>query len=381
MLKKLFIKNYKNVNDKEVRGKYASVAGIYGIITNLILGLLKILIGLVSNSISIIADAVNNISDMISSILTIVGFRLSSKRADKDHPYGHARYEYIFSLIISLIMLNMGIIFAKESIIKIIHKQELNISYITFLILGLSILLKISQMIVYLDFSKRINSKTLKTTAVDTRNDILSTGVILISMIIMKFFNINIDGILGVLISLFVIYSSIMMIIESMQPLLGIVPSKKQVDFIKKRILSYKYVLGVHDLMIHNYGIQNDFVTVHVELDSNLTMLKAHDLIDEIENDFKENLDIYLTIHIDPVIIGNKKIEIVKARILKLLKKLNKEIEINDFRLIEGKKTKILFDCVLPFDCNYTYKYLVNYLKNNINEDYMYYIEINRPYC
>lgn len=381
MLKKLFIKNYKNVNDKEVRGKYASVAGIYGIITNLILGLLKIFIGLVSNSISIIADAVNNISDMISSILTIVGFRLSSKRADKDHPYGHARYEYIFSLIISLIMLNMGIIFAKESIIKIIHKQELNISYITFLILGLSILLKISQMIVYLDFSKRINSKTLKTTAVDTRNDILSTGVILISMVIMKFFNINIDGILGVLISLFVIYSSIMMIIESMQPLLGIVPSKKQVDFIKKRILSYKYVLGVHDLMIHNYGIQNDFVTVHVELDSNLTMLKAHDLIDEIENDFKENLDIYLTIHIDPVIIGNKKIEIVKARILKLLKKLNKEIEINDFRLIEGKKTKILFDCVLPFDCNYTYKYLVNYLKNNINEDYMYYIEINRPYC
>ena len=234
MIKKLFIKNYQNTNDKEVRIKYGKVAGIFGIVTNSILGIIKLVIGYLTHSVSIMADAINNISDMLSSILTIIGFKLSSKKADKEHPYGHARYEYLFTFIISILMINMGIIFLKESIVKIIKPVNLNISYITFVILIVSILLKLSQMFVYLDFSKSIKSNTLKTNAIDTRNDIITTTVILISMIIMKLFNINIDGILGVMVSIFVIYSSIMLLIEAVQPLIGIKPSKEQVNSMLK---------------------------------------------------------------------------------------------------------------------------------------------------
>lgn len=382
MIKKLFIKNYQNTNDKEVRIKYGKVAGIFGIVTNSILGIIKLVIGYLTHSVSIMADAINNISDMLSSILTIIGFKLSSKKADKEHPYGHARYEYLFTFIISILMINMGIIFLKESIVKIIKPVNLNISYITFVILIVSILLKLSQMFVYLDFSKSIKSNTLKTNAIDTRNDIITTTVILISMIIMKLFNINIDGILGVMVSIFVIYSSIMLLIEAVQPLIGIKPSKEQVNGIKKKILAHDYVLGVHDLMIHNYGVGNDFVSVHVEIDSKLSLIEAHDLIDEIENDFKEHTDMLLTIHMDPVIVGDKKIEKLRIKILDTLKKLNKNIDIHDFRFVEGKnKSKILFDCVLPFECDYTYKEIIKFLNENIKENYEYYVEIDRPYC
>ena len=382
MLKKLFIKNYKDVNNKEVRNKYGRVAGIFGIITNLILGIIKLIIGFMSHSVSIMADAANNISDMLSSILTIIGFALANKKADKLHPYGHARYEFLFTFIISLLMINMGIVLFKESIIKIIKPVDLEISLITITILSLSILLKGLQMIVYLDFSKSIKSNTLKTNAIDTRNDIISTSVILISMIVMKIYNINIDGYLGVLVSIFVIYTSIKLLRESIEPIIGIKPTNEQVNKIKKRILEYDYVIGIHDLMIHNYGVHNDYATVHVELDSKLSLIEAHDLVDEIENDIKEHTDIDLTIHLDPVIVGDKKIDKTKQEILNVLKKLNNKIEIHDFRLIETKKEKkILFDCVLPFDLNYTYKDIIKYLNENIEEKYDYYVEVDRPYC
>ena len=199
MLKRIFIKNYKDVNDQKVRSSYGTLAGIFGIITNFILGVLKIIIGVISHSISIIVDAINNLLDMSSSILTIIGFKLSSKKPDKEHPYGHARYEYIFGLIISFLMFAIGVMFIRESIDKIINPQELVINTFVYIILIIAIILKVLQMLVYYDFSKSINSSTLKTSAVDTRNDIISTGSILISMIIMQIFNINIDGILGLI--------------------------------------------------------------------------------------------------------------------------------------------------------------------------------------
>ena len=382
MLKELFIKNYRHTSDSEVRNSYGRVAGFFGVFTNTALGIMKLIIGYISNSVSIMADAANNLSDMLTSILTIIGFNLSSKKPDKDHPYGHARYEYIFGLIISIVMIVMGILFLRESIIKIIKPVELEINNTTYFILLLAIFLKIIQMTVYLDFSMSIKSKTLKANAIDTRNDIISTSVILIAMYIMNTYNINIDGYLGLAVSLFVIYSSIKMIKEVIEPLVGILPSKKQVNDIKKRILSYDYVLGVHDLVIHNYGVHNDFVTVHVELDSKLSLLKAHDLVDEIENDLKENMNLQITIHMDPIVIGDKKIDKMKSKITKLLKELNSKIEIHDFRMVNGKnKTTILFDCVLPYETNYTYKDIRKYLCENIEGNYEYYIEIDRPFC
>lgn len=385
MLKHLFIKNYKDTENAEVRNKYGKVAGVFGIISNLFLGIIKLIIGFISNSVSIMADAVNNLSDTLSSILTILGFKLASKKPTHQHPYGYARYEYVSGFAIAILMLVMGLTFAKESIVKIIHPEELLINNITFIVLFIAIVGKACQVIVYLDFSKAINSNTLKASAVDTRNDIISTTAILVSMIIMKIFNINIDGYLGLAVSVFVIYSSIQMIKEVLEPIIGIIPTKERVEEITKRILSYDYVQGIHDLVIHNYGVHNDFVTVHVEIDSNMNMLEAHDLMDNIENDFKEHLGIDLTIHMDPIVIGNERVDNLKQLIVNTIHQLDSCLEIHDFRIVEGTThTNILFDCVVPYEKNYTREEIVNYLVNNIkpeNEKYYYVIEIDRPYC
>ena len=385
MLKRLFIKNYKDTENTEVRNKYGKVAGIFGIISNLFLGVIKLIIGFISNSVSIMADAVNNLSDTLSSLLTIIGFKLSSKKPTHEHPYGYARYEYVSGFAIAILMLVMGLTFAKESIVKIIYPEALIINNITFIILAIAILGKACQMFVYLDFAKAISSNTLKASAVDTRNDIISTTAILVSMLIMKNFNINIDGYLGLAVSLFVIYSSVQMIKEVLEPIIGIVPTKERVDEIRNKILSYDYVQGIHDLVMHNYGVHNDFVTVHVEIDSEMDMLEAHDLIDNIEREFKDNLGIDLTIHMDPIVIGNEKVDNLKQLIIDNIKALDESLDIHDFRIVEGKThTNILFDCVVPYEKNYTREEVVKYLINNIkpeNEKYYYVIEIDRPYC
>ena len=311
MLKKLFIKNYKNTDDPEVRNQYGKVAGVFGIFTNIILGIIKLIIGIISNSVSIIADAANNIADTASSILTIIGFKLSSKKPDKDHPYGYARYEYVAGFVIAIMMLIMGLTFAKESIVKIFNPEELVINWITYLILVIAIIGKGIQMLVYLDFAKAINSNTLKANSVDTRNDIISTTAILISMIIMGIFEINIDGLLGLAVSGFVIYSSIGMIREVLEPIIGIIPTEEQVNEITEKILKYDYVEGIHDLVIHNYGVHNDFVTVHVEIDSKMDIMKAHDMMDNIEKDFKDELGICFTIHLALIVVGDPEIDLL----------------------------------------------------------------------
>ena len=384
MLKKLFIKNYKNTDDPEVRNQYGKVAGVFGIFTNIILGIIKLIIGIISNSVSIIADAANNIADTASSILTIIGFKLSSKKPDKDHPYGYARYEYVAGFVIAIMMLIMGLTFAKESIIKIFNPEELVINWITYLILVIAIIGKGIQMLVYLDFSKAINSNTLKANSVDTRNDIISTTAILISMIIMGIFEINIDGLLGLAVSGFVIYSSIGMIKEVLEPIIGIIPTEEQVNEITEKILKYDYVEGIHDLVIHNYGVHNDFVTVHVEIDSKMDIMKAHDMMDNIEKDFKDELGICLTIHMDPIVVGNPEIDMLQTKVVQAIHKLDKELKIHDFRVVKGiTHTNILFDCIVPFEKEHTEESLKEYLMKEIipeKEIYYYIVQIDRPF-
>lgn len=385
MLKKLFIKDYKNTNDPTVRNQYGKVAGIFGIVTNLFLGIIKLIIGLISHSVSIMADAANNIADTASSILTIIGFKLANKKPDKEHPYGFARYEYVAGFVIAILMLIMGFTFAKESFVKIFNPEELIINEITYIILIIAIIGKALQMFVYLDFSKAIQSNTLKTNAIDTRNDIISTTAILISMIIMGIFKINIDGLLGLIVSGFVIFSSINMIKEVLEPIIGILPTEEQVNKITEKLLSYDYVEGIHDLVIHNYGVHNDFVTVHVEIDSKMEIMKAHDLIDNIEKDFKEQLGIDLTIHMDPIIIGDPKVDKLQQLVITAIHKFDKDLKIHDFRVVEGiTHTNILFDCIVPFDKNLIEDDLKKYLTENIipeKEIYYYVIKIDRPYC
>ena len=384
MLKRLFIKDYKNTSDPNVRNAYGKVSGVFGIFTNLILGIIKFIIGIISNSVSIMADAINNIADTASSVLTIIGFKLANKKPDKEHPYGYARYEYISGFVIALLMFIMGLTFAKESILKIFNPEELTINTVTYVILIIAIAAKLIQMFVYLDFSKAINSNTLKTNAVDTRNDIISTTTILISMIIMGIFNINIDGYLGLVVSGLIIYSSIGLIREVLEPIIGIIPTEERIEEVTKKLLSYDCVRGIHDLRIHNYGVHNDFITVHVEINSDMNMIKAHDLMDNIEKDFKKDLGTDLTIHMDPVDINNpianKLYDLVKQGLLTF----DIELEMHDFRIVEGPThTNILFDVIIPFEKNYTIEEITEHLNKQIipeKGNYYYVINLDRPY-
>jgi len=385
MLKKLFIKEYTNITDPNVRNQYGKVAGIFGIVTNLVLGIVKLIIGIISHSVSIMADAVNNIADMASATLTILGFKLSNKKPDKEHPYGYARYEYVAGLVIGILMLIMGLTFSKESIVKIFNPEELVINTVTYIILGTAILGKTIQMLVYLDFAKSIDSNTLKANAIDARNDIISSTAIFISLIIMSIFNINIDGLLGLCVSGFVIFSSINTIKEVLEPIIGIIPTEEKIKQITEKLLSYDCVLGIHDLVLHNYGVNNDFVTVHVEVDADMKILEAHDLMDNIEKDFKEQLGIDLTIHMDPIEINNEYVNKLNNLVAHSLESFDSDLKIHDFRIVEGiTHTNILFDCVVPYEKNYTLEEIKTHLINTIipeKEIYYYVIKIDRPYC
>lgn len=377
-------KKNNDTNDTIKRTKYGEIAGIFGIITNLFLGIIKLVVGFFTNSVSIMADAVNNVTDSVASFITIVGFKLSGRKPSPEHPYGYARYEYVSGLLIALFMFLMGLVFAVESSKKIFMPEELSITTATFIVLIIAVIGKVMQMLVYKNFANKINSDALRTTAVDTRNDIISTSAILISMVVMKIFNVNIDGYLGIGVSGFVLYSGITMIREMLEPIIGSGPSKEQISIISKEILSYECVEGIHDLVIHNYGVNNDFVTVHVEIDSKMDMLEAHDLIDNIEREVSDKLNINLTIHMDPVEIGNSKVDKLKNEVLKALKGFDENLDIHDFRIVEGPThTNILFDCVIPYDKDYTINNLKKVLRKRIkpkHTKYYYVIEIDRPY-
>lgn len=372
------------ITDPRHRTAYAVRTGVFGIVSNLLLGVMKIIIGLMTGSIGIVADAANNISDCASSGLTIVGFTLAEKKPDREHPYGHARYEYLFGFTIGIIMLLTGAVFAKESIGKIINPQDLSISTATYITLALAILVKFLQMILYVRCGEAIDSPAMKASAADSRNDMITTGGILVAMVVMAMAGINIDGLVGLVVSIFVIISSIQTIKEQIAPLIGIKPTKERVKMIADRIQSYPGVLGIHDLVLHNYGVHNDFVTVHVEVDSSQSINDIHDIVDKIEMDFKDELGISITIHMDPVQVGNKKLDDIKAMIKIALEEMDPELTFHDVRMVEGKDlTKVIFDCVVPPDKHYSAEMIADYLKQEVRYDcdLDYVVEIDIPFC
>lgn len=385
MLKKLFIKCYENVEDPTVRNKYGVVAGYFGIITNLLLFLIKLIIGLLTNSITILADAFNNLSDFGSCIVTILGFKLANKPADKEHPYGHARYEYITGIIVSLLMLVMGVIFLKTSIGKIISPEEIKISFATYLVLIIAVLGKVLQMVVYSDFARSINSSTIKASAIDARNDIISTLAVLAATIIMGIFKINIDAYTGIIVSIFIIISSIKSLKDTINPLLGIIPSEEKVNKIKEKILSHKEIIGIHDLRIHSYGEKNDFVTVHAEVPDTMGIIEAHEIADTVEREFKEELNIDLTVHIDPLNINDEETRNIKNKVEEILKRFNKDINIHDFRVVTAQKhTNAIFDIVVPYGKNYNRYELLGVLEEGFKDEekkYYFIFNVDRPFC
>ncbi|MCI8309692.1 MAG: cation transporter [Clostridia bacterium] len=388
MLEKIFIKNYKDTSNPKVRIKYGIVAGIFGIITNFILFIIKFIIGMMANSLTIIADSFNNLSDFGSCGVTILGFKLASKPADKEHPYGHARYEYIAGIIVSITVLIIGMLMSKSSIDKMINPQEILATNITYVILVISILGKLIQMCVYKNFAKAIDSPTLRATTIDARNDIIATTTVLVSTILMDKCNLNIDAYTGFIVSLFIIITAIRSLRETVDPLLGSPADLEFVNKIKEIILSHEEIIGIHDLLIHSYGNGNDFATVHAEVSSFMSLLDAHYLADEIEREIQEKLNLGLTIHVDPLDIDNESVIKARKKIKEILKNFDNTLKIHDFRMSASNienHMNITFDIIVPFNKNYTKedinKVLVeNFKEENDNLSYNFIINLDRPF-
>ncbi len=283
------------------RTRLGFAAGMFGILTNIAAFLIKITVGLLSGSVTVAADAVNSLTDAGSSILTMIGFRLAAKPADSDHPFGHARYEQITALIISLVMFAVGVLFAKSSVEKIFVPVELSINALTYIALAAAILLKAAQAAVNFYFSKKIDSQTLAAAALDSRNDALITSSVLLGVIVMGVSGINIDGWAGLAVSLFIIWSSAVMIKKAVSPMLGLKPPDSLVSAIAEIVSSRPEVKGFHDLQIHNYGFGANFASLHAEVDPKSDLIKIHKVIDGIEHEVKTKLGVDLTIHMDPI--------------------------------------------------------------------------------
>ena len=366
LIKNIFLKN-KDAETPSGREYYGRVAGIVGIVCNLILSILKFIVGYLSNSVSITADATNNISDAGSSIVTLVGFRLSEKPADEDHPYGHARIEYITGLIISFLILLVGFETLKTSFNKILHPEESIFSWVTVGVLVASIAMKLWLSSFNTNLAKAIKSKTLEATAADTRNDCISTGAVLLSTLIAKFFGFNLDGFIGVGVAIFILVSGINLIKETVGPLLGQAPSREIFNMIEEGILSYDNVLGVHDLMVHSYGPGSYFASAHIEMDAKINVLVCHDIMDTIERDFKEKHNIHLVVHLDPTVLDCEETNELKEVVRKILYDIDPIITFHDFRVVVGETAKnVLFDVVVPPKFKYSDEDLVTEIKNRI---------------
>ena len=351
MLEKIFIKNYKDVNNSKVRTSYAVLCSVVGIISNIILSASKIILGLLTGSISIIADGIDNLSDCASSVATLIGFKLASLPPDPEHPFGHERIEYLTGIIISILIIVIGVMLGRTSIEGIINKSIMNIEAFNILIIVLSasIGVKLFQFLFYRRISKKIKSSTIKASSQDSLNDCLKTLLVLISVIILKVWNLNLDAWFGLGMSLYIIINGIKLVKEASSPLIGEPPSKEFTEEICNKILSYDSVLGIHDLVIHNYGPGKSFVTVHVEVDSKSDILESHDLMDNIERDFKENLDLLLTIHMDPIETNDELTNAFSNLTLETLMVIDPVIKYHDFRIVKGNThVNVLFDVVVP---------------------------------
>lgn len=357
LLIRIFVKDHENTDDPRVRERYGKFAGVVGIVSNLILCIMKILIGLVSRSIAIIADGINNLADASSSIITLVGFKLASQPEDEDHPYGHARIEYLTGLFISIVIIVIGLQLLRTSIDKILHPDPLEFSYLTIIILVAAILIKLWQSLFNRSIGRKIRSVTLMATAADSRNDVISTSVVLISVIVGKFTGIQIDGYMGCLVALFIIWSGIQLVRETTSPLLGEAPDHELVNSITEIVKKEPGVLGIHDLMVHNYGPGKIFASMHIEVDADGDLMESHDMIDNIEKTVKEALRVEFVVHMDPVKTDDPLITKMKKIIADALLPLDGVDNIHDFRIVPGPThTNIIFDVVLSAGCRLSEK-------------------------
>lgn len=348
-LVKLFVKNHTETQLPEVRASYGKLSGMVGIICNVLLFAGKFFLGAVTASVAITADAFNNLGDASSGIVSFLGFKMASRPADKEHPYGHARYEYLAGLTVCVLILVIGVELLKESFDKILHPVQVTFSWGTIAVLVLAIGVKLWLAIFNRTIGKRINSQTLLATAADSRNDVIATGTVIVATILSHVTKLRLDGYMGLCVAIFILYSGVNLVKETLDPILGKAADEELVKEIEKRIMSYSGVLGTHDLMIHDYGPGRQFGSVHVEVAAEEDVLKSHDMVDNIERDFLRELNIHLIVHMDPIITKDESVRNLRHWLAKEVKKVQAELTIHDLRVVPGEThTNVIFDCVVP---------------------------------
>lgn len=344
-----FIKDYNNVNDFKVRETYGLLGSTVGIIANVFLCTSKIAVGLISGSIAILADGINNLSDAGSSIVSLIGFKLSSKPADEGHPYGHARIEYLSGLIVSFIILLLGLELVRSSIGKVLAPEPLAFSWPMVIVLVLSIGVKVWLCLFNRNLGKRIDSTTMIATATDSLNDVIATTAVLLALFIAKLTGINLDGYMGILVGLFIFYSGFNLVKETVNPLLGEAPSPEFLESLQNKLLSYPNICGYHDLVLHSYGPNRYFASVHAEVPADAHLLECHDIIDTIERDFAKELGINLVIHLDPIVTDDEVSNALKQQVELIVHQIDTNLSIHDFRLVVAQThTNLIFDVLVP---------------------------------
>ena len=350
LLLKLFVKDHKNTTDPKVLSAYGKLAGLVGILCNLLLFGGKLLVGILSGAVSVTADAMNNLTDASSSVVTLLGFKLAERPADEEHPYGHARIEYLSALAVAAMILIIGVELAKSAWDKILHPAEVSLSLITVAILVGSVAVKLWMSLFCKKLGTAIHSKALEATAADSRNDVISTLAVLCSLLLGHFLRWKIDGYMGMAVALFIIWSGCTLAKETISPLLGESAAEELVASIRELVLSHDGVLGIHDLMVHDYGPGQCFASVHAEMDAQADPILCHDTLDEIERHAMQELRVHLVVHYDPIVTNDEELNRMKGLVEQEIAKIEPALTMHDFRMVRGvTHTNLIFDLVVPF--------------------------------
>ena len=347
---RLFIKRPEDTKEPAVRTAYGNLASIVGMACNILLCLGKLTAGTLFGSIAIMADALNNLSDASSNIVSLIGFRLASKAPDAEHPYGHARYEYLAGLVVSVTILAIGLSLGKESIGKVLHPTPVAFSWLSVAVLAASILVKLWMSGFNRKVGQLIGSETLLATAADSRNDVLTTSAVLLATVLCSLTGWDIlDGLMGVAVAAFILWSGWGLVMDTLSPLLGETPSPELVEHIEQTVMSYPGVLGMHDLMVHDYGPGHQFASLHVEFPAETDPLSAHDVIDNIERDFLKKDNLQVTIHYDPIVTSDAQVGVLRSLLMEKVRRIDPQLSIHDLRIVPGEThTNVLFDLVFP---------------------------------
>ena len=385
LLAKIFIKDSQNTADSKVRVAYGYLCGAVGIALNILLFAGKIIAGTISGSVAVTADAFNNLSDAGSSIISLIGFRLASQKPDPHHPFGHGRFEYIASLIISIIIVLMGFELGKSSFEKIVAPQAVEYSAVTFAVLGVSVLVKLYMFFYNNSVGKKIDSATMRATAMDSISDAVSTGAVLISAVIAMITNLALDGWMGLVVAAFIMVTGFKSAKETIDSLLGTPPSPEFVKQIEDMALQYDDIIGVHDMIVHNYGPGRTFVSLHAEVPSDGDIVTIHDTVDNAEREIAKELGCLVTIHMDPVDVHDEHTAQLRENVSEIIKQINPDITFHDFRVVSGPThTNLIFDIVSPMDCGLSDQELADTIADKIhkcNESYFAVINVDKDFA